>query len=293
MSLNRFSWSSADEVSVFYIDDPSISRGLFEDMLRGGEGSGNFGHAGREGEVGGSSNEGGTSIPADKDASEIHASFIKEVKYKLSRSSPQDKQAVKKMEFDETCRTANAKLRDEVIPESWGIVGTGDEQLDTYEQGFNGIASQTPHSFDSFRGVSLSDTELEALSPGTSFLDKGYSSTTSSDTVAGLFANMRASDENKNLAILKIRVPKGSKVAPLPNSVKEIVLDKGTTFTVTSVTKNYKPTSKTKLPKGYMPPENMQIGDLSFTVIEVTASNPTTNRYPDDPSHAYLWFPPQ
>lgn len=253
-------------------------------ILRGGPGSGNFAHSGRPGEIGGSAPRDEAGGSASMSGAEFQKNYLSYSKEILSRSDTYDKKNVRAMDNDTTARVANTILRGEQIPEWWGHQGPGDYQSSQYQSGFDVMARQTPTPFETFRGLSLSPEQVQNLQPGYSFTDKGFSSTSSSDKIAGEFANARNSEQIPT--IMRISVPKGSMVAILPNSANEIVLDKNTMFTVTKITKDYVPTQKKGLPAAYRP----EISSPSFTLIDVTASNPSTNRYPESETYSYIWF---
>jgi hypothetical protein len=181
-------------------------------MIQGGPGSGNFGHAGRPGKIGGSSTGkiGGSSTGKGGGKDKGFPSF--------NSLSPAAQKEIDSLEFDTTNdvlrnganRTDHSSKIDEAF-EKYGI------PLKSDQVGFRGS-----------KGL-VYPTEV-----GKKFVDKGYLRFSADENIGSIFTH-----KGMDVQVVRVHVPSGTKVLPAPHTFeKEMLLPRNSTFQVTKVKKS-------------------------------------------------------
>lgn len=243
------------------------SSNIIQIALKGGEGSGNFGHKGRPGKRGGSSSQGGSSSskldPFDEKDETFFSDWIRESWDTFSY----DEQMAFEAYGDGHYREINSLLRSGEYRDGRGETDTQIERM--LEAMYR---SPAPENFVVYRGTNLSinlddpdprrvqllelldskiaDPDVEVL-----FSDQGFLSTSVSRSAADSFyATGKVESDIAGVPIktihalrLTIHVPKGMPVAPIYNSEYsdelEVLLPPGQQFRVTSISRKLSPLS--------------------------------------------------
>lgn len=226
--------------------------------LKGSYRSGNFGHAGRPGNIGGSKPGGGHAAigvtPLDNAAAIQRRAYIKRTDPKFKVTNYNDRQALEKhydlykkciSEHSLDCSAVKAYTNQAYENINGYLRGTGTskygkppiEEVNDYINRMDEVfdkSPRTPEALKVFRGVNRD--VLKDLEAGDVFRDDGFVST-SVDT-DGAFAGAR----------LEIRVPKGSRavyVAQISDvgGEHELLLDRSSRFKVLDLKTSYSPTT--------------------------------------------------
>lgn len=169
--------------------------------------------------------EGGGETASGKDVHSVARSTFSEADVKSIKDYTSDKTDPKRGIFKPAYREINMKLRDG---------GELPARLQKITAGLDGVMKEATlkNSIEVYRGI---DKEFAAkLRVGASFTDKGFVSTTSDEKMA---------DEWATGAVMKLTVKAGSRAASVAKLSKykaeqEVLLDRGMTYRVTSITKN-------------------------------------------------------
>ena len=126
---------------------------------------------------------------------------------------------------------------------------SANKQLAKMDDLFKSTIAEIPKDVTVYRGMSLKGVDWEK-SIGKTFSDKGFVSTSTSKKIAGAFAKV-AFDSKENAAIVKLRVPKGTKAIPMRaifgkdtiqstrvDREREILINRGSSFKITSIRKD-------------------------------------------------------
>lgn len=189
-------------------------------LLQGGEGSGNFGHSGRPGEVGGSS-EGYSEMSRGEFVTLSDKYSIAE-KYKNSMEGF-DKDMAIGVYLGTAYRQINSSLRDGYYPKNTNFLKAA-QALDELTQ-----FGQAERNIVLFRGVN----SYWNLNVGDEFIDKAFVSTTISRQGAATF-------KDTIQQIFVIKVPKGSRMGyPGVTSENEIILPRNSKFRVSRISEDW------------------------------------------------------
>lgn len=217
------------------------AQGEFVKTLNGGAGSGNFGHSGRPGQVGGSGKDGG--ILDEKG----HGVVKNEEALRQEWNSFDDgvlmSEDTKKMlktyyfgswYFNNIQKVAREKYLDTM---SQSDKAKANEVKDTLDDLIEG--SELDKDLTLYRGITMRDENVDQIKNGSIITDKGFASASLNPAEATRMRGMPTTGGKRNIIVLKINVKAGSKGLKSPvnadNSEYEVVLPRNAKFKVKSI----------------------------------------------------------
>jgi len=206
---------------------------------KGGKGSGFFGHAGRLGEIGGSirgrlfgprrfdkiDDEGMRNYIINNDKKPYNYLHNPEGAgarwYTATGYNPINNYLRKGIKTDEASLLHGGISIEEAV-----------KQMDDFAK-----SSEIPEDIIVFRGIGNGVFRNPMEMKDTSFVDKGYASTSLSELIAKGEAGYYADDARYHGILAEIRIPRGTRVGMINSREYEIVLPRGTKFKVINVTR--------------------------------------------------------
>lgn len=217
------------------------AQGEFVKTLNGGSGSGNFGHSGRPGQVGGSGKDGG--ILDEKG----HGVVKNEEALRREWNSFDDgvlmSEDTKKMlktyyfgswYFNNIQKVAREKYLDTMDQSEKAKANEVKDVLDDLIE-----SSELDKDLTLYRGITMRDENVDQIKNGSVITDKGFASTSLNPAETTRMRGMPTTGGKRNIIVLKINVKAGSKGLKSPvsadNSEYEVVLPRNAKFKVKSI----------------------------------------------------------